>query len=100
MKTVSGGQHADLARDALHTRGLDRRFQTDDGQLRPLAPQRIDGSGGSRVARYDDHLAALVDKPSHGLSGEARDLLPRASAVGTVLAVAQIRQRLVGQRAI
>ncbi len=80
--------------------GFHGRLHADDGHGCVFLAQQIDGGGRGSVACDDDHLAAPVDERGDGPVGEPGDLLPRARTIGTMLAVAEVDERLAGKRTV
>src|SRR6266511_183995 len=93
-----GGQHPDPAvAGRLHGRVCLGSEHADDRDGEPLLELR-QGCGRGGVARGHDQLHAGVLEISRDLVREALDSLPRARAVGTTRAVAEVDEVLVRQR--
>ena len=76
-------------------RGLERRLDANDGQVRVYAAQRVGGSRGGRVARYDNGLGAVRRKPLHDVLGELEHACLGLLAVGGVGGVPKVVEVLV-----
>ena len=98
FETPFGRQYPHHAAARILAGGFHGRLHTHDRQRRIVRPQEIDRGGRRRIAGHDDQFAPLLHEPRDGCIRKRTHLLARARAVGAVLAVAQIEQRLLRQQ--
>ncbi|SPC13398.1 hypothetical protein CT19431_60062 [Cupriavidus taiwanensis] len=97
LERIGGRQHAHHLADAGRGGGLQAGFDPDDRHRQALTQQRH-GMAGGGIAGDHQRLAALADHPLAGLQRAGFDEVLRFFAVGRVLRVGQVQQRLVRQQ--
>ena len=93
-----GGQHPHHPAARMQAGGFDGRLHAHERDVGIALAQEVNGCGRGRIAGDDHQLAPLRNEVVDRLAGQTEHLLARPRPIGAVLAVAQIEERLPGQR--
>lgn len=99
LQTAGRGQHPHYSAAGVQAGGFHGRLHPDDGRRGVLGPEEVDGGRQWPCCRRPPPACNPHPAASQRPGRPACDLLGRTRAVGTVLSVAQVNERLAGQRA-
>jgi len=98
LQRAACGHDTNQAGLAVGSGGLQRGFDTDDGQVQVVLPQQADGSRSGGVACHHQGLdLVLLPQVTRNGMGARNDMGVIALSVGGVAAVRHIHKLFVGQ---
>jgi hypothetical protein len=91
-----GGKHSDTTALSSKTCWLHGGFKAYDRHIGPPLSKIIYSRRSGSITTHNNHLNAFVNKPLNSHLGKAAYLLTLSTSIGTILAIAQIYERLLG----